>query len=390
MDNKLAALLERTHNGTADEQDYAELLELIRRDESGNTGRDIQSFHNLTLQAGETYSAEEMHALFAGILKVEKIAAPSPVHRVHFLRKWGWAAASVVLLLAAGAYLYTHMTKKGREIVPVLSLAAGKDILPGRDGAILTLADGSTVVLDSLGGGVIATQDGATVVLTKGQLAYNPAGGAAAQMVWNTMSTPRGRQFRLVLPDGTKVWLNTASSIRYPTVFHGRERKVEITGEAYFEVAKNEQLPFRVSINKETEVQVLGTHFNINAYADEPAIKATLLEGSVKVVKGNDFKLLQPGEQAVVKGGIVLDKNVNVQQAISWKNGLFNFEGASLDEFLRQLARWYDIKIVYKGKVPQRTFQGELGRDLVLSDILETLTYFKINYKIEGKTLIIE
>lgn len=310
----------------------------------------------------------------------------SPVHRVHFLRRWGWAAASVLVLLAAAGYYWFAAGNK--QASPV---ARTMDIAPGKSGAILTLADGSTVVLDSLGNGEIARQTGATIMLKDGQLAYDPTGEGTVEATYNTMSTPRGRQFQVVLPDGTNAWLNAASSIRYPTVFTGREREVAITGEVYFEVAKDAGKPFRVKVNDLTEIEVAGTHFNVNAYTEEPAVSTTLLEGAVRVVRLPDGQpgsvTLKPGQQAQIdpaKTGIKLVKDANTAQVIAWKNGVFSFEGLPFQEAMRQLERWYDIKVSYENGVPGIHFWGEIGRDVSLNGVLKMLEGSKLKFRIEA------
>ena len=220
-----------------------------------------------------------------------------------FLTKtWLRYAAMLIVVLGAGIFILLLNKKKDNQAVTVKEQQRSTDIVPGHDGAILTLADGTTVDLDTVRNGVIARQNGAQVVLTKGAVAYNKDGPAKNEIAYNMISTPKGRQFQIVLPDGSKVWLNAASSIKYPTVFSGTERLVTIEGEAYFEVVPvklrtGEKMPFRVKIDDATQVEVLGTSFNINSYDDESAIKTTLLEGSVKV---NQSAILKPGEQAVI------------------------------------------------------------------------------------------
>lgn len=311
-------------------------------------------------------------------------------HRVRSLprRSLSWAAASIILLLAAGTYFWTTQKKDTPQaaITTVIS--------PGKQGAILTLADGSQVVLDSLGNGVIAKQKGASIVLTNGKLTYAPDENGSGEIVFNTIATPKGRQFQVTLPDGTQVWLNTASSIRYPTSFAGSERKVEVTGEAYFEVAKNAEMPFRVIVNNKAEIKVLGTHFNVNAYENEKAIATTLLEGSVRVApyetaSGN--VVLQPGQQAQIAGatGIKVIEKANIDKAIAWKNGLFYFEGASLAEIMRQLERWYDIEVVYEKGIPDIEFEGEITRDVPLNGLLAMLGKTELHFRIEGRKLIV-
>ncbi|MCK7556288.1 FecR domain-containing protein [Chitinophaga sedimenti] len=256
-------------------------------------------------------------------------------------------------------------------------------IEPGKEGATLTLEDGTVVALDSLGNGMIA---GANATLQNGQLAYAPDGKSTA---WNTITTPKARQFRIVLPDGTTVWLNAATSLRFPTAFPGGERKVALQGEAYFEVAKNTKQPFRVNLGDTASVEVLGTDFNINAYTDEPAVRTTLLSGSVRVRQKQEAIQLQPGQQAVMQKQLSVDKNANIEGVTAWKSGKFYFEGVSLEEFMRQVTRWYDIEVEYKGSTPQMRLKGKPGRDLDLQDLLDGLAELGIRYKMEGRKLII-
>lgn len=327
-----------------------------------------------------------------------------PVHRVHFLRRWGWAAASVIVLAAGASFWILHQ----RNTKPARTAVATADIAPGRNGAILTLADGTQVVLDSLGNGVIAQQNGAEVRLQNGQLAYDARGEAVGAILYNTMSTPKGRQFQITLPDGTRVWLNAASSIRYPTVFTGRERRVEIAGEAYFEIAKNEKMTFHVNVNNRMDVEVLGTHFNVNAYDNETGINTTLLEGSLRITSGRAADLavkdrglqgnavvLKPGQQAQVPAsrqmtsGIKVVNNADIDKVMAWKNGLFYFDGASLAEIMRQLERWYDIEVVYEKGVPAIDFEGKMTKDIPLNGLLIALERSDVHFRIEGRRLIV-
>lgn len=316
------------------------------------------------------------------------------VHRIHFMRKWGWAAAAV-LLLGGSAYL---LTVNNKQQAPVAIASNVIDIAPGKQGAILTLADGREVVLDSLGNGVIAHQSGTSVVLSNGQLVYDPARGSESGIQYNQMTTPKGRQFRVTLPDGTKVWLNAASSIRYPTAFTGNERKVEVFGEACFEVAKDASKPFFVNVNNKAEIRVLGTLFNVNAYENEDAINTTLLDGSVKVAIPSsayaDGVLLKPGQQARIginkqEGEILVVNGEDLEKTMAWKNGLFNFEGAHLEEVMRQLERWYNIDVVYENGIPDIRFLGEMSRQIALADLLEILRRTEVDFRVEGRKLIV-
>lgn len=319
-----------------------------------------------------------------------------------------WAAAAVFILLATTATLLWYQIGNRQKSQHSISKTPAIDPAPGKEGAILTLADGSQVVLDSLGNGLIATQNGARVVLQNGKLAYNPAGNTAGKITYNTMSTPRGRQFQLTLPDGTGVWLNAGSSITFPTAFTDNRRTVEVTGEVYFEVAtvysksagkESRKQPFFVKAGNQ-QVEVLGTHFNINSYADEGRTRTTLLEGSVRVSLRNAAQskppeaVLKPGQQAIISHTASTTASVpvveaNTQEVMAWKNGLFNFQDAGLEEVMRQLSRWYDLDVVYEEKPPHIVFAGKMGRNLHLSKVLHFLEKSGIQCRVENKKLIV-
>ncbi|GAA4306200.1 FecR family protein [Compostibacter hankyongensis] len=306
-------------------------------------------------------------------------------------RRWRYSIAAAMVLLGGGASYFFLQKKPSPAPVPSLSVSAGQqDILPGRNGAILTLSDGSRITLDSLGNGIVARQGSTKAVLSNGSLSYTAEHGTAGKIGYNTMTTPRGRQFRLVLPDGSRVWLNAASSIRYPTIFTAGERSVEVTGEAYFEVAPDEEAPFKVEVNGTTEIEVLGTDFNVSAYPDEPDIRTTLLKGSVKVTGGKENRALvmRPGQQTVVAPGedISLLKNVNVSRTLAWKEGRFEFSG-NIRDIMRQIARWYDVEVVYEGDVSDRAYGGAISKYENVSRVLEMLELTgSIHFKIEKQT----
>jgi transmembrane sensor len=217
------------------------------------------------------------------------------------------------------------------------------------------------------------------------------ATGQAKEVNYNTLTTPRGGQFRVTLPDGTAVWLNAASSIRYPTRFAGSERLVEISGEAYLEVASNAQQPFKVKITDGTTINVLGTSFNINAYNDtEQPVTTTLISGAIQISKTNKTVTLRPGQQAQMREEITVSKQVDTEQVMAWKNGLFYFKNAPLQEVMEQLSRWYDIEVVYKGKIPDKKFDGKLDRQLQLSQVIRIMQYMQLDLRIEaGNRLIV-
>jgi ferric-dicitrate binding protein FerR (iron transport regulator) len=292
------------------------------------------------------------------------------------------AAASIVLALGIGGLLIVHQKQ------PKQQLAEAHDLQPGTNKATLTLADGSKIVLDQSKQGQIALQ-GKTQIQKRGELLTYKAGVNSAQAVaYNTLTTKAGEQFSLVLADGTKVWLNAASSLRYPVNFNGDIRQVELTGEAYFEVVHNAARPFNVLANG-IRVEDIGTSFDVNAYSDEPVIRTTLVEGSVKVSKGTASAMLKPGQAAATSGETIRVGEGDMASVTGWKNGLFHFNHAGLDEVMRQLARWYNVKVEYEGEVPRTTINGEIYRNMTASKVFEGLSYLKVKFRIEGDKIIV-
>ncbi|QEC44124.1 FecR family protein [Pseudobacter ginsenosidimutans] len=318
-------------------------------------------------------------------IQEQKTTSPGRILRMN---KWKWIAASVIFVLGIGAYLLMENRNGPQE--PVASVNAAQ-IQPGRDGAILTLADGSRLSLDSVRNGIVALQDGVTAKVVNGALVYE---GKGNRILYNTMSTPKGRQYQLTLPDGSKVWLNAASSIKYPTAFTGQERNVQISGEAYFEVAKNSSQPFRVTVDNGMKVAVLGTSFNINAYQDDNNSYTTLIDGAVRVTaaQSGNSTILKPAQQAVQANGsaLTLNSNVDVEKVMAWKNGVFNFENASLEHVMKEIERWYDIDVIYKNGIPDIKFWGKITRDVPLSGMLIALEKTKVHFKMENnRTLVV-
>lgn len=319
---------------------------------------------------------------------IQDILATRPVRKIG--RPWWRYAAAAIVVLGLGVAVYKFVNQK--PVAPPVAVAPVKnDALPGGNKAILRLASGQNIVLDSAANGSLAVQGNAKVVkLANGKIAYQNQSAAQKELVYNTVSTPRGGRYTLTLSDGTQVWLNAASSITFPTDFVGAAREVKITGEAYFEVAGNNTKPFHVRFGN-TDVEVLGTHFNVNAYSDEAYARTTLLEGSVRVVSGTEQIQIKPGEQVAeaTDGRLSKRTKVDLEQVMAWKNGLFNFDGADLQQVLRQLGRWYDVEVVYEGDIPQRRFGGEIPMDLNLSQVLKVLQKVEVNFRIEGKKLIV-
>ena len=313
---------------------------------------------------------------------------PNPGPRITRLRpRATWYAAAAILVIIASIYLLTPQTQKTTTEAP--SLIA--DIQPGANKATLTLAGGKTIVLDSTSVGELAVQGNTTITRNAdGQITYNAANTGAETALQNTLTTPRGGQYRLVLPDGTRVWVNAASSITYPTAFKNKERKVSIKGEAFFDIAQNKNQPFIVEVNNGPEIQVLGTQFNINAYTDEPSTRTTLIAGSVKVKYDNQSLVLKPNQQAATSTkNLILEPQPNIDEVLAWKYGSFLFDKAPLDVVMRQLSRWYDVDVVYTSGIPAIRFEGEMKRDLNLSEVLNILRKLEVHCKMDGRRLIV-
>ncbi|MBO9633406.1 MAG: FecR domain-containing protein [Chitinophagaceae bacterium] len=389
IEDRIQELWKKRIAGTASEEEQELLHEWLANDESREQLFQLlqESYDALSTQK-QFFSGEEKEEMLQYILGGQPVQ--SPLRKLAIFRNWKWVAAAAVLLLAGGWFWYFHDNKPAPSVAPTAIVL--DDIPPGKEGAVLTLADGSRLVLDSLGNGPIAKQNGADVVLQNGNLAYNSTGSFNTLADYNTISTPKGRQFRLELPDGSKVWLNAASSIRFPTVFNGNERKVEITGEAWFEVVKDVKKPFRVSIDPVTEVEVLGTSFNINSYNNEEVTRTTLLDGAVRFRYMDQSKLLAPGQQAQTgKEKKIKVASVDTDKVIAWKSGYFNFDDNDLYALMRQLERWYDIEVKFEGPAPVVEFHGKLQRNLNLSQILMVLKRMEIRYRMEGdRRLIIQ
>ncbi|WP_343616629.1 FecR domain-containing protein [Flavobacterium sp.] len=303
-------------------------------------------------------------------------------------------AASIVVLLGAGIFYVTAPTEQPVEVV-----AKPKEIAPGGNRGILTLSNGKQIVLSDISAKDTIAKEGQENEVTikmsaDGVITYvvnpNAVEEKNGEDAFNTLSTPTGGQYNIVLADGTKVFLNAVSSIRYPTQFNGDQRIVELEGEAYFEVAKNKNQPFIVK-SADQAIKVLGTHFNVHAYDNEPIIKTTLLEGSVAVTYQNQKTILKPGQQSNVTANSnkITVREVDTEAAIAWKNGRFKFDNADLKSVMKQLERWYGIKVEYRGDVSDVRFNGGTFRNKNLSEVLKVLELSNIKFKVEGKTIIV-
>lgn len=297
-------------------------------------------------------------------------------------------AASVIIALSAGSYFLIHKQQ------PVQQVAKNQIIVPGSKKAILTLSNGQQINLNDAKAGTLAQQGNTNVIKTAdGQVIYNEQSksGTGQEVIYNTITTPRGGYYPLKMADGTIAVLDAASSIKYPVSFTGKERLVEITGQVYFKVTHNAMLPFKLKVKGEV-IEDLGTEFNVNAYDDEPYIRTTLVEGSVKVIKGQQSILLKPGQQAIAeqdKDNIRV-KEVETQDVIAWKNGQTSFKNEDIKEIMRQVARWYDVDVEYQGDLPNTPFVGGISRNANLSDLLKILQFNDVHFTVEGKKITVK
>lgn len=325
------------------------------------------------------------------------------------VRTMGWnfrriaAAAAIALFVATGAFLLvTSKNEKPQIITETENKKFKTDKEPGKDGAILTLANGKEIILDSAANGLLTLQGESEVLKKDGMLSYSPSTvGGQGKALYNTLSTPRGRQFQLLLPDGSRLYLNAASSVRYPTVFSGKERVIEINGEAYLEIASLSQkgthgkVPFIVKAN-DMEVEVLGTQFNVKAYKDEASISTTLIEGKVTIKSGSALALLTPGQQAIVAqsgnhGNVIrVVENADTEEAIAWKNGLIAANRATIKEALMQISRWYNVDLVFKNEIKEEDIRIRVPRTASLSGVLKIFELSsRLRFEMEGDKLIV-
>jgi len=326
--------------------------------------------------------------------EIKRHSKPSNSSEIY-KKRWWPAMAAAVLMFTVAAFLWQLLLHNHdvKQSVQLVESVKAKDIAPGSDQAMLTLSNGKKVNLNNLGNGTTIKQGSITITKQgNGVLSYAIAAQlenrniATPQM--NTITTPRGGQYHVVLPDGTSVWLNSASSLKFPTAFLGKERSVELTGEAYFEVAKNKKMPFMVKF-KDQEVKVLGTHFNISAYNDESESRTTLIEGSIAISRNNIKETLKPGQQAVSlqddHQGFKIQQ-AKIEEAMAWKNGLFIFQNANIKDIMKQAARWYDVEVNYIGNLEDKQYGGRMSRYKNISELLKNLELTgTIHFKIEGR-----
>lgn len=367
MASRLDILIERFHNKTITDAEHEELLDLLANDKNARAAR---KFFKEVMDNQPEDAAHFSDGKSAELL--QSILQPKPVvRRIHWF-KWAGVAAAACILMIMGIWMWPSKTTVTPPPAIVQEKTSVPDFEPGnRNKAILILADNSSIVLDSTGAGVLSTQGNARITKSNdGQIIYNNA-GASSETLYNTLKIPNGGEYQLVLSDGSRVWLNSASTLRFPVQFSGDTREVELSGEAYFEIAKNKAKPFKVHFNN-SEVEVLGTHFNVNAYDNETRQAVTLLEGSVRVSKAPNAAIIKPGQQATIdptnRIGV---QQVNAEDAIAWKNGYFMFVDEDIKSIMRKLARWYDFTPEYQGNVEGEHFAAMISRYRNISDVLK-------------------
>ncbi|SEW53466.1 FecR family protein [Chitinophaga arvensicola] len=399
IQDRLSYLLRQALNYSATDAELQELSNLVRDDQAGDITRQLEQLLQEEIPAApsDAYDSVYWDNIAGKILASDHLPETNqaPVVRLGRLR-WLSAAAAALLLLLAGAYWLLRPAAHAPEMATTAPLLKN-DIAPGGNKAILTLADGTQVPLDSSGDGTLTRQGNTRISRPAGgQLMYTPlAEDHAVTTSYNTLRTPKGGQFQVTLPDGTKVWLNAASALKYPVAFNGRSRQVELTGEAYFEVVQRADMPFKVNVHTGTdqlEVTVLGTQFNIMAYEDETAINTTLLQGAVKVSHGNTSKQLAPGQGAYLNRQdhlLSVLPQVNTEEAVAWKNGYLQLEGNDITSAMRLIARWYDMEVVYKAPVTAH-FRGIIPRNVPVSQVLKMMEMTgEVHFDIRGKQIIV-
>jgi len=360
-------LAEKWLSGTITKEEKAEFSEWYNNNENGI----------LDIPEKFASSEDELRKRILSRIRIQQ-KKHEPVFSIKSSAWLRLAVASVVAIIAilSAFYFLTNTKPRTHENSLVHTIPQTDTIIPGGNKAMLVLGDGTKLVLDAAASGTIAEDAHTKVIkLDDGQLAYSSTADKNAPVAYHRLSTPRGGQYAITLTDGTKVWLNSASSLRFPSAFTDEERIVELDGEGYFEVAHHLTKPFKVKVN-DIEVLVLGTHFNIMAYAEESIVNTTLLEGSVSIRKQKHIAFLKPGQQAHEgqNGKIRIIENADVEQAIAWKNGVFNFNGTDIQTTMRQIARWYDIEIIYEDKITEH-FNGTIIRNASIERVLKMLEY---------------
>ncbi len=400
LGSRLEYLFERYLNHQCNESEEAELMELLELPENERMVKLVMDKLMDKSTADLEMPEDTASAILQQIVAVNnrKAKAKTMLFTSQLWRKV--AVAAIVIVIATAAIIHAGRDKKVPETAAVQEK---NEIRPGGDKGSLTLADGTVISLDEMPDGVLQ-QQGNCMIRKKGGVLQCDINGTGAQIAgksYNVLSTPRGGQFQLMLPDGSKVWLNAESSLKFPVAFDKNSREVELSGEAYFEVKSirtrngKTKKPFNVLVRlpsgKQARVEVLGTHFNVNAYNNESSVKTTLLEGAVNVREAERSVVLKPGQQARLSedGPPSVDRHADVEGVVAWKNGLFHFDNVDITTIMRQIGRWYNVDIVYAGKITPRHFVGKIRRSAELSEVLEILRLSDIDFRVDGKTIVV-
>ncbi|MBS7564101.1 DUF4974 domain-containing protein [Mucilaginibacter sp. Bleaf8] len=379
-------LLQKYLSNTCSAEEAAELFHYLRNNRDGRVLlQSLSDEYRQALQNDMLLPSQVSNRVWNRLEESISSAQPAVVPLYQPFRKWLAIAAVLLVVLSVGAYFIAYQRASSHNTISRINA-----IKPGSNKAYLTLANGRTILLDDKPQGYLARQQGATIHKDKnGLVVYHFTGSKVASVQTNTIATPKGGQYQVVLPDGTRVWLNAASSLTFPTAFIGKERQVVLNGEAYFEVAKNKAMPFKVAANNVT-VQVLGTHFNVMAYDDEKLVSATLLEGAVKLHSGQDDVLLKPGHQARFNKTEQSFKVVEVdtEEAIAWKNGYFMFNNENIYSVMRKLSRWYNVEVSFQEDLSKKTLWGTVSRFEDVSQVLKMLELTgTVHFKVEGRRI---
>ena len=379
---RLEFLLLRYMEDKATAAEREELGQFIQNEQNEVTVLEIMEELVATEKEMDNYNVKNWEPLLGELLQEKNKLRKRGLVRVINWKRISVAASILFAVVLTG---YLVLFRKDTKQVEVVKVTQPIDVKsPEKNRAMITLANGQQVHLDSAVNGTLLEQAGVQIMkLADGKIVYV---GSTAEIINNTLSNPRGSKvIDMTMADGSRVWLNSGSSVTYPVAFVGEERKISITGEAYFEVMQDKKHPFKVDINGKGEVEVLGTHFNINAYDDESDIKVTLLEGSVKV----NNSIIEPGQQAQVSDKVKIIDKVDMDEVMAWKNDMFDFYSADIKTIMRQIGRWYDLEIIYQDNISKETFSGMVGRSNKVSKVLMILEKAGIKFRIEGKKLII-
>lgn len=388
MDSKLRILFEKYFNKQASPQEELELFALLQKEELQEPVEALLEKAFLDYEQNESFfdTAQTAHLL----KQIKQRTILKANRKWHAVLRY---AAAMLLTCGLGLFVYFYLMQPVNNLSEKQKIVVKRDVLPGYEKASITLADGRTIEVENIANGKFNDRNSSFVKEQQGQLNYYTNEPSSKEGVFHTMRVPKGGQYRLVLADGTKVWLNAASSLHYPTRFDDSLREVTVTGEAYFEVARNVDKPFIVHCNGQ-RIQVLGTHFNVRAYSDEPELKTTLLTGSVAITKvgtRSESVLLRPGEEASLgaQGAIKVNMLKDASARVAWTKGYFSFNRADLQTVLRELARWYNVDLKVSSSTT-KTYTGKIDRQLTLSELMKGLALSGIPIQIEDKEQIIE